>query len=352
MRAQIVPRDPLYVLNHCTKYLARDNTDARHSYWGTYDGQPRSRISEPWRFPVIDSHHGDGPDAYEWNDVTFVHAPQPGAAPPREVLLVTTCNTLWEPIPLEPVADSVFRARTLKVRKGERHRYRFVVDGAARLDAVNPQTEVLPTGEAWSSFFTWACTQPITFERWELVVLDRLVRHVLPFNGKEARNFLGRGANEGNVGHLYRLDVGVGATNYVDKVVAREERHRLYAYRTCLEMLDRVLRTRNPGRDPEFLDESSYTRLYDEMADAGRWPALFADGWNPERYRDPGHFLWLLRRHAMTGAFAHPKYGGNAGGMAWAYLAEHYRTTDTGATAFDWRRSIEPPLGTSAEYRG
>jgi hypothetical protein len=258
---------------------------------------------------LIDSHDADGDDTYEWNDVTFVYAPEPSVLQPREVLLLSTCNTLREPIPLARVADSVFLACTLRVRKGERHRYRFVVDGAPELDPVNPQTEVLATGEAWSSFFTWAVNQPITFERWEFSILDRLVRHILPFNSKEARNLMQRGANEGNVGHLYRLDVGVGATNYVDKVVAREERHRLYAYKACLEMLDAVLRARHAGRDPEFLEESSYTRLYDEMADAKRWPALFADGWNPARYGDPGHFLWLLRRHAMTGAFAHPKYG-------------------------------------------
>lgn len=112
MSAEIVLKDPLYILNHCTKYLARDNTDPRHSYWGTYDGQPRARISEPWRFPLIDSHDGDGDDAYEWNDVTFVYSPEPGAPEPREVLLLATCSALWEPIPLEPVGDSVSLART------------------------------------------------------------------------------------------------------------------------------------------------------------------------------------------------------------------------------------------------
>jgi hypothetical protein len=247
------------------------------------------------------------------------------------------------------VGDSIYWACTLAVRKGERHRYRIIIDGALTLDPLNPQTETLTSGDVWSSFFTWACNQPITFELWELTLLDRLTRHILPFNSAEARNFLQRGANEGNVGHLFRLDIPVGVANFIDKLVAREERHRLYAYKTCLEMLARVLRTRNPGRDMVFIEEGQFTRLYDEMAVSS--PALFADGWDGSRYGNPSYFLWLLRRHAWTGAFAHPKYGGNPGGMAWAYLGERFRT-DSGGTAFSWQQAMEPPLGTSTEYRG
>ena len=344
-------RDDQYVLNHCTKYLARDNTDQRHSFSGIDDGKPRARLSEAWRFPIVDSHDGDEADAYEWNDVTFVYAIARDGPVPAAIELVSTCVALNAPVALKCVGDSIFWACTLKVRKGERHRYVFLVEGNVLADPVNPQTQRTPSGETWSSFFTWAATQPVTFERWEFVILERLTRHVLPFKTKEAENFLKRGANEGNVGHLYRLDVSVGVTNYIDKALAREERHQLYAYKTCLEMIDAVLRRRHPGKDPEFVDKSSYERLYNEMAANGTNTALFQDGWDRSRYESPFHFLYLLRRHAITGAFAHPKYGGNAGGMAWAYLGERY-AADGGATAFDWRKAIEPPLGASTEYRG
>lgn len=349
MRVEIIPKDPQYILNHCTKYLARDNTDERHDYLDVYGGQPRARISEAWRFPMIDSHDGTEEGAYEWNDVTFVYSATGDTSLPGAVELISTCNTLYEPIPLERVEDSIYWSCTLKIRKAQRYRYKFVIDGEPMLDPINPQTETLGTGEVWSSFFTWAYNQPISFERWEFAILDRLTRHILPFSSKEAQNFLVRGANDGNVGHLYRLDVSVGVANYIDNIVAREERHRLYAYKTCLEMIDAILRKRHPGKDPEFLEETSYVRLYDEMANSS--PELFQDGWDRERYNDPRHFLNLLRRHAITGAFAHPKYGGNAGGMAWAYLGERYKTDD-GATAFDWGQAIEAPLGASTEYRG
>lgn len=349
MHAEIVKRDIQYLLNHCTKYLARDNADERHSPLGIFEGQSRARVSESWRFPVVDSHDGIEEEAVEWNDVTFFYAIPPRTPPPGKAELITTCNSLYEPVPLSQIDDSVYWSCTLKVRKGERHRYLFLIDGRATPDPINPQTETLSTGEVWSSFFTWAYNQPVSFERWEFLILDRLTRHILPFNSQEAKNFLSRGANEGNVGHLYRLDISAGVANYIDNIVAREERHRLYAYKTCLEMIDTILRRRHLGKDPEFMEEGSYVRLYDEMANSSS--ALFQDGWDRIRYNDPGHFLYLLRRHAITGAFAHPKYGGNPGGLAWAYLGEHYRT-DTGETAFDWRQAIEPPLGTSKEYRG
>lgn len=348
MSAQVVAKDAIYVLNHCTRYLARDNEDGRHGVLGLDAGQPRASISDCWRFPVIDSHGGKDPDAYEWNDVTFVWR-EDDAAPVSSVELISTCHSLHQPLPLGRVGDSVFYAVTLKVPKARRHRYLFRVDGKVVLDPINPQVERLPTGERWSSFFTWAYNQPISFERHEFDLLDRLTRHVLPFNTAEARNYLEREGRWGSVGHLYRLDISAGVANFIDKLVAREERHRLYAYRTCLEMLRAVLRKRYPGIEPTRIEEPAYVRLYDEMA--GEAAALFQDGWDRDRYDSPEHFLILLRRHAMTGAFAHPRHGGNPGGMAWAYLGEHFRT-DQGATAFDWARALEKPLGTSEEYRG
>jgi hypothetical protein len=352
MAVESVTKDVTYILNHCTKYLARDNQDNRHDPFGLYGGQSRAKITEPWRFPIIDSHSPDldnAGDAYDWNDVTFIYSTERNGPFPHQVEILSTCNALYKPIQLTRVEESNYWACTLKIRKARRYRYLFVVDGSLLLDPLNPQTETGMTGEIWSSFFTWAYNQPVSFERWEFVILERLTRHILPFKTEEAQNFIRRGANEENVRHLYKLYESVGVANYIDKVVAREERHRLYAYKTCLEMIDVILGRRFPGKDAAFIETSGYERLYEEMTNKSN--ALFEDGWDKNRYEDPLHFIRLLRRHAITGAFSHPKYGGNAGGMAWAYLGERYKT-DSGETAFDWQQAIEAPLGKSTEYRG
>ena len=59
--ATLVTRDDTYVLNYSTKYLARDNSDARHNYGQYASGDPRARIAEAWRFPIVDSYY-DGRD--------------------------------------------------------------------------------------------------------------------------------------------------------------------------------------------------------------------------------------------------------------------------------------------------
>src|SRR3954454_23001840 len=97
MEPQIVQKNPDYILNHCTKYLARDNEDTRHSYFGTFDGQPRGRISEAWRFPLVDAHDGQEADRYEWNDVTFIYTLGRQGATPSNVELITTASLLHRP---------------------------------------------------------------------------------------------------------------------------------------------------------------------------------------------------------------------------------------------------------------
>lgn len=345
----LVIKDEQYIVNHCTKYLARDNTDERHNVFGIYDGQERAHLADAWRFPIVDNHDSKETNDYDWNDVTFIWVKSGDIATPQKVELITTCHTLFEPIPLMLVGDSIYMACTLKVRKAQRYRYLFRVDGVLLSDPVNPQMETLLNGESWSSFFTWGYNQPISFERWELTILDRLARHILPFNTLEAKNFLSREVRDAQIAHLDRLDVSAGVANFIDKVVAREERHRLYAYKTCLKMINTVLRKRNPGLEPENIEEHHYTRIYDQLAEGA--PALYEDGWDQLRYENPRHFLQLLRRHSMTGAFAHPKYGGNPNGMAWNYLALHFEA-DRGVSAFAWGQAIEPLLGESKEYRG
>ena len=177
-------------------------------------------------------------------------------------------------------------------------------------------------------------------------LIDRLVRQILPFNDDEARNYLERGAKAAGVANLHRLDISVGVANYIDKLLAREERHQLPGYQNCLAMIARILRKRDPGTELESIDELHFQRLYADMADPNRVQTLVADGWDIARYGNPSYFLYLLRRHAWTGAFSHPKYGGNSGGMAWAYLAERFKTSaDNPVSAFDWRSRDRAAVG-------
>jgi len=106
-----------------------------------------------------------------------------------------------------------------------------------------------------------------------------------------------------------------------------------------------VLRARNPVTEPCKASRELFVELYDQMYSGS------VAGWNYGNYGNPRHFLQLLRRHTFTGAFSHPKYGGNAGAAGWAYLEERFREAD-GGTAFDWRRITEQPLGSDPVYRG
>ncbi len=133
-------------------------------------------------------------------------------------------------------------------------------------------------------------------------------------------NYLDRQAKDTQYARAYRLDQPVGAVNFIDKLLAREEAHRLVDYKICLELIDRVLRLRNPYEEPSRMPTSFYAELYDHMAGGGS-----IAGWDYSRYGNPRFFLQLLRRHTYTGAFSHPKYGGNAGAAGWAYLAGNLR---------------------------
>jgi hypothetical protein len=220
----------------------------------------------------------------------------------------------------------------------------------------------LADGTQWSRFFTDYCTDILCFERWEVSLLERLTNHILPFRTTEGQRFLNiyynnvdRESKVTQYAKAYRLDQPVGVVNFIDKILARQESHRLIDYKICLEQVDRVLRLRDPYQDPERMPAQLYAELYDQMSSGG-----FLAGWDYSRYGNPRFFLQLLRRHTHTGAFSHPKHGGNAAGAGWAYLANNLIDPATGRlpdqlTApayFDWRRGLEPPLGRNAEYRG
>jgi Gluconate 2-dehydrogenase subunit 3/Glycogen recognition site of AMP-activated protein kinase len=350
---QILEKDDTSVLNVCAKYLARTDLSPRHNFGQFQATDHRARISEAWRFPIIDSY-SDGVDqaaSYAFNEVTFVHG-LPWLPPPNAVGIVGTFASLHEPIPLRRIAATPFFTCTLKIPKGEVHTYKFIVDGVPTPDPINPQRVTLENGREWSRFFTHLCSQPVSFERWELALLDRLTTHILPFRTVEGENFLERfyfGADKASkdtqYAHAYRLDQPVGVVNFIDKLLAREESHHLLDYKICLGEIDRVLRARNPVVEPWKASRELFVELYDQM-----WAGAVG-GWNDANYGNPRYFLQLLRRHTFTGAFSHPKYGGNAGAAGWAYLEERFREAD-GGTAFDWRRITEQPLGSEPIYRG
>jgi hypothetical protein len=353
MSVLILEKDDQYVLKQCTKFLARDNTDPRHNFGLFASDDLRSLVCESWRFPIIDSF-SDGIDfetSYASNKVTFVYFHQ-GSPGTKQVSVVGTFANLYEPIPLRPIADTPYYTLTIVVPKGEAHIYKFFVDGRAVLDPINPQQVVLENGKSWSRFFTHLCSQPLSFERWELAILERLTNHILPFQTEEGQNFLERyynfldtQAKATQYTHAYRFDQPIGAVNFIDKVLAKEEGHHLVDYKICLSLIDRLLRQRNPYVEPSLMDKEVYSQLYEEL-----WSNNVPEWYG--QYNNPRYFLQLLRRHTFIGAFSHPKYGGNVGAAGWAYLEERFRNPQTGQTLFDWRRVTEKPLGNSPDYHG
>lgn len=345
--------DNEYLFGVISKYLARDDTGPRHDY-GHLADNPRAAILEAWRFPWVDAWFDPDPKgaAQRYNAVTFIHASADRQAGHR-VELVGSFAELHSPLALQPLADSHYSTLTLKIPKAEVHHYRLRIDGVWQLDPINPQTMQLDNGALWSRFFTWGATRRISLERWESRLLARLCSHILPFQTPDGANFFKRVHNDRDgygrplprPTHAYRLDESVGAVNFIDKLLAREEAHHLIDYRICLELIDQLLRKRNPVSEPWKLPREMYAELYQQMA-VGDVP-----GWDFGRYGNPRYFLQLLRRHTLTGAFSHPRYGGNAMALGWRYLEERYRDAN-GATLFDWGRAIEPPLGRNPDYRG
>ncbi|HZI08735.1 MAG TPA: gluconate 2-dehydrogenase subunit 3 family protein [Myxococcus sp.] len=357
MPAYVLEQDTQYVLNHCARYLARNNRDRRHDFGHFAPEDEHANICESWRFPIVDSHysHELGVEgSFALNEVTFVYADPVGV--PSRVELVGTFAPLYERLPLRRLPGTPYFSVTLRVPKGQVHVYRYAVDGRLMLDPINPQRARLDNGETWSRFFTQQCLMPITFERWEQELLARLTDHILPFRTKQAQRFLDehvrrldRQAREVEFPNAYRLDQSVGVVNFIDKLLAREEAHHREGYRTCLSIIAGLLRQRYPGLPPAEVPREAIVQLYGELAASGQQPIL---GWDYSRYREPAYFLKLLRRHTISGAFSHPKYGGNVGAVGWAFLEERYRDPRGGTTLFDWRRVIEQPLGMSREYRG
>ncbi len=339
--------DEEYLFGLVSKSFARADPAPRHDY-GHLAGDPRAAVLESWRFPWVDAWFDPTDPTQRFNAVTFVHA-APDQQPGGEVLLAGSFGDLHTPSKLVPLADTHYATLTLKIPKGEVHTYRMKIAGVWQPDPINPQRVSLDNGAVWSRMFTWGATKRVVLERWEAKLIERLASHILPFRTPDGETFFSRVHDAqgpaNRPAHAYRLDESVGAVNYLDKLLAREEAHHLVDYRICLELIDQLLRTRNPVTEPTRLPREMYAELYMQMA-SGNVP-----GWNYGRYGNPRYFLQLLRRHVLTGAFSHPRYGGNPMALGWKYLEERYRGAD-GATLFDWARSFELPLGRNPAYRG
>jgi hypothetical protein len=341
----VEPLDHTAVLNFAAKYLARAPGDSALGY------------SEAWRFPLIDADRSAAAPSADGrgNTVTFVwHCATP--EDPARIAVVGTFAPLWEARPLEIVRfgenATRFPAATISVPKGQIHTYKFLVDGRPTLDPINPQRATLDNGVVWSRFFTQECSLPLSFENWELALLIRLTNEILPFTSPDAQDFLNlyyfsvsEPARASAVPQAYRLEQAIGAVNFIDKFVAREESHRLNDYKLCLRQIRGVLAQRFPASPPELATKDALQALYQEMAGDK------VTEWDTTAYGSPKFFLELLRRHTYMGAFSHPKYGGNAAAAGWAFLEDRYRGPGNDS-CFNWRRAIEPPWGSSADYHG
>ncbi len=339
-RTALVDSDDLSILNQCTKYLARN-------------GDPATECAEAWRFPLIGPDRGDPADSPDdfFNEVTFVYRTPPRTEPPQAVGVAGTFADLHMVLPLRRVLflgePTNYHALTYRVPKAQVHTYQFVVDGRLTPDPINPQRVVQDNGKTWSRFFTDEFREPLVLEPWEVKLLNRLTQHILPFRVPDAENFLKRYYSQSSAdraGTVYHLEESVGETNFIDKLLAREEQHRRVDYRICLEQIVRLLWQRYPGVDPTELSREVFVSLYEDMA------RNKVEGWDYASYADPKFFLYLLRRHTVTAAFSHPCHGGNVHAAGWAYLSERY-TDSTGKTLFDWRPALEKPLGTNDIYR-
>lgn len=347
-------KDADYVLNRCAKYLGRWVQDYRHTYSTDGTQRPADNIAEAWRFPIVDTYAGGAasvtsPDDFaDYNDVTFVFAGKDSQTP-GSVSVLCTLTGFQSEIPLKQVSSldspSRYWSVTFVVPKGQQHLYCFLVDGIRQNDPINPVVTKQDNGVLWSQFYTEDFAEPLVLERWEIELLSRLTSTIAPFHTGEAQNFLQRfyynldlATKLNQFSDVYRLDNSVGEVNYIDNILAREERHRLIDYKICLSLIDAVLRQRNPYTEPAKMSSETYDALYDQMA------ANNVPGWDTQKYGSPQYFLYLLRRHVAIGCFSHPKYGGNTNGAGWAYLGEKY--------PFDWRRAIEKPLGNNNDYHG
>lgn len=344
------------IWNYTTKYLARGVKQFSGQFSKNISNL--SSISENWRFPIVNSALDNSGQVSSLNEIVFVFQ----GMPQDRVELVASFAPLYKKLQLIPV---LFEGRTtgffyyaalVPTRQG--FYYRFIKNGEPVNDPVNLQRKTLSNGVEWSYFFTDYYNYTQEFEGWELSLLFRLVNHILPFRSEEAQNFINRFYNSMAKQNrqqvpVYKLDTSVGEVNYITNILARQERHHLIDYKICLSVIDKLFRARNPYVESWKVSDELFAQFYDQVANSGN---VLVPDWDYSSYSNPIYFFGLLRRHAITGAFSHPRYGGNIAGAGWNYLHEKYETKDelgnvTG-TNFNWQRALEHPLGSNIDYHG
>lgn len=355
--AAIVIQNDEQILNYCAKYLARGAKLFNDAV--APDSFNLATVSENWRFPLVLSQTDEKGETGKLNKVIFIWHTKPGENI-SSIAVVGSFAPLYQSFPLTPVIyednNTGFYSCTVDVPVSKSYYYKFIINGNDALDRINPQRKKFTNGREWSFFFTDYYNSSEEFEEWEISLLYRLANQVVPFRTEEAQNFINRfyltlaKRDEKLAMPIYKLDDSVGEVNYITNVLAKEERHHLQDYKVCLALIDKLLRIRNPFTDSWMVSEEIIIDLYNEMA-SGNVP-----GWDYNQYANPTYFLGLIRRHTITGAFSHPKYGGNIGGAGWNYLNQKYPIKNDAAQVtgsyFNWQLALEKPLGTNADYTG
>jgi hypothetical protein len=122
----VVETEDLWVLNHCSRYLSRA-------------GDPAGACAHGWRFPLITPNRHERADDQDdrYNEVTFVFRADPRTDAPRQVAVLGTFATLYEPLPLRAVSflgeETGYYALTCVVPKGQVHRYQYNAIALERL---------------------------------------------------------------------------------------------------------------------------------------------------------------------------------------------------------------------------
>lgn len=354
--ASVIENTDEYIFDYCAKYISRgpklfmDNVSP--------NSFNLTSISEDWRFPIVLPLSDSNGQTGTLNQVSFIWFSKPGDTVTK-IEVVGNFAPLYKSVALSPVLyennNIGFYCLTVTVPIGKGYYYRFRLNGSDILDPINPQRKTFSNGKQWSFFFTDFFNSSEEFEEWEINLLYRLANQVVPFRSEDAQNFIKRfylslARPDKLAMPIYKLDESVGEVNYITNVLAREERHHLQDYKICIDIIDQLLRKRNPYVDSWMVSEELVNELYTEMAEG------IVPGWDYNRYSNPKYFLSLIRRHTITGAFCHPKYGGNVGAAGWNYLKQKYPIKDHAAqivgSHFNWDLAMEKPMGSNEDYLG
>ena len=333
MNVEEIPLDHQFVLNQSEKIIFNNNTTG-HSVVTAIDSAV---------FPVAETYY---PDKANFSLVTFIFFNREE----KDIFLLGNFANLYTTYQLSRVklnnSDTNLYAVTLKLPTRAVYFYQFKIDQSFYIDPLNSFSKTLDNGKTWSCFITEGYKTPLIFEEWEVKILQRFVSFVLPFKTAEFKTFVNRhSAQFDNTTRsmLNQLYYDIGVVNFIDKLLARQERHHVINYQLCLSEMKQVLLRLNNTQEPEDMDEYFYARLF-EIMEKNDFSV-----WNKAKYDNPAYFLKALRRHIITGAFSHPRHGGNTQALGWQFLAD-LLSNKPEDNLFDWRQALEIPLGNNKDY--